>query len=121
MRWLALASLLASQAALADTLSGAVVKVLDGDTLVIADVAKKRHTVRLAGIDAPERNQPFWLEAKRSLAAREFALGVEALERFVREEPLRREVRDGALSVASVADRTTPDPFKASARSAAPA
>jgi hypothetical protein len=27
---------------------------------------------------------------KRSLAAREFALGVEGLERFVREEPLRR-------------------------------
>ena len=30
------------------------------------------------------------LGAKRSLALREFALGVEALERFVRWEPLRR-------------------------------
>ncbi len=30
------------------------------------------------------------LSAKRSLAAREFALGVEGLERFVRGEPLRR-------------------------------
>src|SRR5262249_36827309 len=30
------------------------------------------------------------LAAKRSLALREFALGVEALERFVRSEPLRR-------------------------------
>lgn len=30
------------------------------------------------------------LGAKRSLAAREFALGIEALERFVRREPLRR-------------------------------
>jgi protein phosphatase len=28
--------------------------------------------------------------SKRSLAAREFALGVEGLERFVRREPLRR-------------------------------
>jgi protein phosphatase len=28
--------------------------------------------------------------AKRSLALREFALGIEALERFVRQEPLRR-------------------------------
>lgn len=27
---------------------------------------------------------------KRSLALREFALGIEALERFVKEEPLRR-------------------------------
>jgi protein phosphatase len=30
------------------------------------------------------------LAGKRSLALREFALGVEALERFVRKEPLRR-------------------------------
>lgn len=30
------------------------------------------------------------LRAKRSLALREFALGIEALERFVRREPLRR-------------------------------
>jgi len=30
------------------------------------------------------------LSAKRSLAVREFALGIEALERFVRGEPLRR-------------------------------
>ena len=27
---------------------------------------------------------------KRSLALREFALGIEALERFIRQEPLRR-------------------------------
>ena len=30
------------------------------------------------------------LSTKRSMAIREFALGVEALERFVRREPLRR-------------------------------
>jgi len=30
------------------------------------------------------------LHAKRGLASREFALGIEALERFVRREPLRR-------------------------------
>jgi len=30
------------------------------------------------------------LSSKRSLALREFALGIEALERFVRREPLRR-------------------------------
>lgn len=30
------------------------------------------------------------LSTKRSLAIREFALGVEALDRFVRNEPLRR-------------------------------
>src|SRR5437016_10632390 len=43
--------------------------------------------------DAPENLQRLrsrGLSAKRSLALREFALGVEALERFVRREPLRR-------------------------------
>jgi protein phosphatase len=43
--------------------------------------------------DAPEhldRLRRRGLGAKRSLAVREFALGVEALERFVRKEPLRR-------------------------------
>jgi len=30
------------------------------------------------------------LATKRSLALREFALGIESLERFVRQEPLRR-------------------------------
>jgi hypothetical protein len=34
--------------------------------------------------------EPRRLFAKRSLALREFALGVEGLERFVRGEPLRR-------------------------------
>ncbi|MGA8739552.1 MAG: polynucleotide kinase-phosphatase, partial [Terracidiphilus sp.] len=37
-----------------------------------------------------ERLRSRGLGAKRSLANREFALGVEALERFVRKEPLRR-------------------------------
>jgi endonuclease YncB( thermonuclease family) len=67
MRWLALLSLFAWQTTLADTLSGTVVTIIDGDTLVLADMAKKRHTVRLAEIDAPERKQPFWGEARRSL------------------------------------------------------
>jgi len=37
-----------------------------------------------------ERLRARGLSAKRSLAMREFALGIEALERFVRREPLRR-------------------------------
>lgn len=45
------------------------------------------------------------LAAKRSLALREFALGVEALERFVRREPLRRvhECVFGVLALESEA------------------
>jgi protein phosphatase len=37
-----------------------------------------------------ERLRGRGLSMKRSLALREFALGIEALERFVRKEPLRR-------------------------------
>ena len=37
-----------------------------------------------------ERLKNRGLSKKRSLALREFALGVEGLERFVRKEPLRR-------------------------------
>jgi protein phosphatase len=37
-----------------------------------------------------ERLRAQGLAAKRSLAVREFTLGVEGLERFVRHEPLRR-------------------------------
>ena len=68
MRWLALLSALAITCAFAETISGTVTKIIDGDTLVVRDAAKKRYTVRLAEIDAPERKQPFYAEASRSLA-----------------------------------------------------
>ena len=62
MRWIAALSLLALQSAYAETLAGTVVSVVDGDTLVVQDSAKKRHVVRLADIDAPERKQPFFTQ-----------------------------------------------------------
>jgi hypothetical protein len=50
-----------------------------------------------------ERLRGRGLAAKRSLALREFALGVEGLERFVRREPLRRvhECAFGVLALES--------------------
>jgi protein phosphatase len=50
-----------------------------------------------------ERLRSRGLATKRSLALREFALGVEALERFVRKEPLRRvhEAVFGVLALES--------------------
>jgi hypothetical protein len=41
-------------------------------------------------VDNIERLRNRGLSAKRSLALREFALGVEGLERFVKREPLRK-------------------------------
>jgi protein phosphatase len=50
-----------------------------------------------------ERLRSRGLSAKRSLALREFALGIEGLERFVRQEPLRRvhECAFGVLALES--------------------
>ena len=69
MRWLLLLAAVTSQAALAESISGTVITIVDGDTLVLQDNAKKRHAVRLADIDAPEPKQPFFLQSARSLAA----------------------------------------------------
>jgi endonuclease YncB( thermonuclease family) len=68
MHRLVLLAMLALRPAFAETISGTVVRIIDGDRLIIEDAAKKRYTVRLADIDAPERNQAFWKEASRSLA-----------------------------------------------------
>jgi len=43
----------------ASILEGTVVKVADGDTITVLDSNKEQHRIRLAGIDAPEKRQPF--------------------------------------------------------------
>ncbi len=53
----------------ADTLTGKVVKITDGDTLVILDSDLTQHKIRLTGIDAPESNQPFGQRSKEALSA----------------------------------------------------
>jgi endonuclease YncB( thermonuclease family) len=61
------ALLLLSPVLPADTLTGTVVKVVDGDTVYILDASKARHKIRLAGIDAPERRQAFGTKSKEYL------------------------------------------------------
>ncbi len=53
--------LLYATEAFADTLTGKVVKITDGDTLYVLDANYKDHKIRLAGIDAPERKQVYGL------------------------------------------------------------
>lgn len=52
----------------ADTLAGKVVGVLDGDTVDVLDSDHAKHRIRLAGIDAPEKKQPFGSRAKERLS-----------------------------------------------------
>lgn len=66
MRAAALLLSLACGLASAETITGVVVRVIDGDTLVVASQGKQIN-VRLARIDAPELGQPFGQEAKSAL------------------------------------------------------
>jgi protein phosphatase len=81
---------------------GMVVKPLDfvvrGPRGLVQPAVKCRGKEYLRIIYGPEydaqenlsRLRARGLQGKRSLALREFAMGIEALERFVRREPLRR-------------------------------
>ena len=63
-------------AAAADTLSGRVVGVTDGDTLTVLDTRFQQHKIRLVGIDAPESEQPFGARAKQHLGSLVFGSAV---------------------------------------------
>lgn len=64
----------------AGTLEARVVRVVDGDTITVQS-GRRELTVRLLYIDAPEHDQPFGREARRSL------------EQLVRLDRVRLETR----------------------------
>jgi len=63
-----LVALLLCAAATAETFHGGVVRVTDGDTIVVLDKNNQQHKVRLAGIDAPESKQPYGQTSRKYLA-----------------------------------------------------
>lgn len=75
--WLGLALLLSAEVVLADTLAGKVVGVSDGDTITVLDSDKRQHKIRVAGIDAPEKNQAFGQRSKENLSSLVFGKEVE--------------------------------------------
>jgi endonuclease YncB( thermonuclease family) len=52
----------------AETLTGKVVSVADGDTITVLDASNTQHKIRLSGIDAPEKRQAFGTVSKQYLA-----------------------------------------------------
>ena len=67
----------------AETITGRVVGVADGDTITVLDSDNVQHKIRLAGIDAPEKKQAFGTRSKESMSDLAFgkALDVETSKR----------------------------------------
>jgi endonuclease YncB( thermonuclease family) len=65
---LAVVLLAALAAARAETLTGKVVRITDGDTITVLDEQNAQHKIRIAGIDAPERKQAYYEASRQNLA-----------------------------------------------------
>lgn len=61
----------------ADTIFGRVVRISDGDTIVVLDTKNQQHKIRLSGIDAPEKRQAFGAKSKEALSTDIFGKDVE--------------------------------------------
>ena len=61
----------------AANITGKVVGVSDGDTITVLDASKTQHKIRLEGIDAPEKAQPFGNRSKEHLSDQVFGKQVE--------------------------------------------
>ncbi|GEO11793.1 thermonuclease family protein [Segetibacter aerophilus] len=59
-----------------DTISGKVVRIIDGDTFTLLTADQKQEKIRLYGIDCPERKQPFGTVAKERLSELVFGKSV---------------------------------------------
>ncbi len=82
--------LLAAPTAFADTLTGKVVKVADGDTITVLDNTNTQHRIRLQGIDAPERKQAFGNASRKHLA--NLVAGEEVTVKWVKRDRYGRIV-----------------------------
>ncbi|MBV7434482.1 thermonuclease family protein [Cardiobacteriaceae bacterium TAE3-ERU3] len=68
MKYLLILSVLLATTASAYELAGKVVYVTDGDTITLL-VDREQHKIRLLGIDAPERKQPYGSKSTAMLSA----------------------------------------------------
>jgi len=60
--------LLLANTSIADTLTGRVVGVADGDTVTVLDATNTQFKIRLMGIDAPEKKMAFGQKSKEHLS-----------------------------------------------------
>lgn len=65
---LSTAALLLACSVSAETVSGRVVGIADGDTVTVLDSSNTQWKIRLMGIDAPEKKMPFGQKSKEHLS-----------------------------------------------------
>ena len=69
--------MLVSGVARAEIISGKVIGVMDGDTIEVLSQGNSTRRIRLEGIDAPEKAQPFGARSKQHLSETVFGKLVE--------------------------------------------
>lgn len=67
---------------------GRVVAIKDGDTFVLLTADKKQEIIRMAHIDAPEKNQDYGQIAKRQLSA--YIFGKDVMVRWIKRDRNQR-------------------------------
>lgn len=82
--------LLVAHCAWATPIQGRVVGIADGDTVTVLDGNNQQHKIRLSGIDAPEKAQPFGARAKANLSAMVF--GKEVVAECGKVDRYRRDI-----------------------------
>ena len=95
---LVIALLIASGLLQADILTGRVVRVIDGNTLVIASANYAQHRIRLLGITAPVYGQPFGVASRERLA-------VAVAGKFVVVEFKKRDQRERIIGKVLLGNR----------------
>jgi endonuclease YncB( thermonuclease family) len=71
-------------------ITGKVVGVIDGDTIDVLDQYYQKHRIRLAEIDAPEKNQAFGYRAKETLSRKVF--GQDVVVRSTKKDHYNRDI-----------------------------
>jgi len=96
-----LAFLLASFIIQADSINGTIIHISDGDTITLLTKQNKQVKIRLDGIDAPEKAQPFGNKAKQALA--ELVFQKQVLVNVSKEDKYGRSI--GRVYVTSTRDK----------------
>ena len=87
----------------AATLTGTVVSIADGDTITVLDADREQHKIRIAGVDSPEKAQPFGQRSKQSMSTLVF--GKEVDVQWDKRDRYRRII--GKVMVAAPSCRAT--------------